>query len=126
VVSLGKMNPIVNAKVTALALPVGKSRSFLGGREVSVFEIVILTNHAKEPHGTISCTNPFTPMGSASIRTQARVAMISVTPPERVSGNEYKIWVQNSGATWTSDNPIYMPVTSDKNELGDCSFTPQE
>jgi len=45
--------------------------------------------------------------------------------PEQLSDREYLIFVQNSGATWISDNPIYLPAVSDSAQLSGCTFTPQ-
>jgi hypothetical protein len=129
VVSLGKMNPIVNSKITTLAMPVTNvsEPGRFGFRKTGhLFEIVILTNLTRGPRGILKCADPFKVIDTPSLKTEAEAAMTVSGPPTQITDREYSIWVQNTGASWNPDNPIYLPALSDSTELHGCTFTPAD
>ncbi len=128
VVSLGKMNPLVNAKINALPLYIatqrGKDRFGLPTSKY-LFALIIMTNRTLEPIGDLKCDNAFSP-STPRLTTQATSAMVAPSAPVLINDHEYEIRVSNTGASWTDENPIFMSAFSPSPILGKCSFTPQK
>jgi hypothetical protein len=124
VVSLGKLNPLVNFKITTLVMPVTawQKRTRFGIEDEYLFEGVIITNHPAEPKGIFKCDQPFELIGPAALSNQSPHAMGLIPPLDRVSDREYRIQVINYAAAWVADNLIHFPIASGKESLGNCTF----
>jgi len=128
VVSLGKMNPIINRKVTALALQYGPQQvTDNSGRKVYVFAIVVLTKSRLEPKGSLRCEHDFDLATTPDLASGKEVNVSINTKPRsvRVSSREYSIAINSASIYWDSEHPIYVTAVSVDDTLGDCSFTPQ-
>lgn len=123
VVSLGKLNPVITERTTALAMPTPVRVQNTGELLKNLFVIVILTNHKLEPRGRIKCNQPFSIYGFPSLHAETMTVAIMQSPPEQISDEEYGIWVRNSGAIWDDNNPIYFAARSSAENLL-CTFTP--
>jgi arginine exporter protein ArgO len=122
VVSLGKMNPQVILKTTALYISVASQTKPGISRYVppitTVFgAIIISTNERIEPTGRLKCDQPFDP--SAPSLPQAGTVLSAPVVPTKISDREYEIRVNQMGADWTPTSPIYITTTS-TTSLGTC------
>jgi hypothetical protein len=128
VLSLGKMNPILNAKFGVIAVPVNwaKQRHALGSEDtVYFFAIVIMTNNKADPVGLVQCANAFKIISAPELNMQAGSGMVASQEPKAINDRTYEIRVSNTGAEWTGENPIYMAASSSSQYIGQCTFKPQ-
>jgi hypothetical protein len=129
VVSLGKMNPLINTKFAAWSWPIMDHVEQGPGslHATHWLELVITTNHTSSPTGTLKCDKPFIPVESPKIAASiSDVAAMAFLPAKAISDREYEVKVSMTGVDWGPNNPIYFRATSESSELGTCSFTPQQ
>jgi arginine exporter protein ArgO len=128
VVSLGKMNPQVILKTSALYIPVASQNkpgiSRYAPPVTTAFGVIVIsTNEHIEPTGRLKCDQPFDP--SAPLLPQEGTVLSAPVSPTKISDREYEIRVNQMGQDWTPNSPIYMTTTS-AIALGKCSFLPQQ
>jgi hypothetical protein len=124
VISLGKMNPVINTKIVVLNVPIGEVTKHY--REAYYSEMIITTNRLIRPVGNLKCDKSFAPVDPPQVPTLWQgPTMIGYAPAVSVSDHEYQIRITNTGGDWGPNSPIFFRVTSDFNNLGECTFTPQ-
>ncbi len=127
VVSLGKMNPIVNTRTPVVSFIVAFSTPkdrFGLPQKLNWYGIVIMTNRKLEPVGKLSCDKPFT-VGDAQLHIQASSAMIGPPTIKKISDTAFDIRISNTGADWEDGNPITVSASSVSESLN-CSFNTDE
>ena len=129
VVSLGKMNPLINTKFAAWSFPIAAyGEGSAGSKHITyALEMVVTANHTSMPAGTLKCDKPFTPIDSPRIAAYiSEIGSMQFTPAKAISDHEYEIRVTMMGIDWGPNRPIYFRVTSESQQLGACSFKPQQ
>jgi hypothetical protein len=123
VISLGKMNPVINTKIVAIPVPEGSFRDAATGRTTKyAFAMIITTNRLTPAAGNLVCISAFDPVDYPELSTNGGGA-IALQPPTRVANNEYGIRASSTGADWGPNNPIFFRVVSQFDDLGTCKFT---
>jgi hypothetical protein len=123
VISLGKMNPIINTKIAALAVSIGSFHADAPGRATQyAFAMIITTNRQTPAAGNLKCLNSFDPADYPQLSTNGGGAVAS-QQPTRIASNEYGIRASSTGADWGPNNPIFFRVVSQFDDLGGCAFT---
>lgn len=133
VISLGKMNPIVNREISVIKIPVAMrdatSNRFVGmftPHKVYVAELIITTNQTEaRPVGDLRCQNSFSIDSDPQLPMLASTALTGGSAPQRISDREYGIRVFNTGSEWGPNSPIFMAVSSVSETVGSCTFRPQ-
>lgn len=125
VISLGKMNPVINTKIVVLNLPVGGVKTNYY-KEEQFYETLITTNTVTRPVGDLKCEKSFDPIDAPQIPVLSNgVVMVAFNPAVPVNDHEYHIRITNTGSDWGPNSPIYLRVKSNFSSLGKCSFTPE-
>jgi hypothetical protein len=134
VVSLGKMNPRVRELISVVPIPMYTTEPnsnrlvdrFSLRPKAYVSGLIITTNEIQNRfHGNIRCENPFTPLGAPQMPASSQTVFTANAPPSSISDREYEISVTMSGSEWGPNSPVYMIVSSLKDTVGKCMFTPR-
>ena len=131
--NLSKMNPIIREKISVIQSPFATVG--YDGKEVNrnsplkryITELFVITNEPERTfHGKLECSKDFRISVPPSIQPFAEMVMTGSEPPKMIAGNEYEIAVNATGTEWNPAHPAYMQVISDDENLGLCSFRPEE
>jgi hypothetical protein len=124
VVSLGKMNPVINTRINVIAAHVRKvqqQNQFGPPTDMNLFEIIIMTNHQSEPKGLLHCEQPFRLMSQAEL--SGTLTMNFTDPSNQIAvSTDHQITVNQLGALWEDENPILVSAAADRESLGHCNF----
>jgi hypothetical protein len=133
VVSLGKMNPILREKIDVIMIPIGTIESkghFVGPNALVksyISELLIITNEPERKfHGDLKCDKNFFITQPPQIKATALMIMVGSEPPRVIANNEYEIAVNATGTEWNPTHPAYMQVDSYDQNVGQCTFTPED
>jgi hypothetical protein len=127
VVSLGKLNPIVNTNtgVTIFSVASETSSSILGSTKTYFLGIVISTNRRVNPEGTLKCAKAFEPHGNPAMAFR-HSGMMGGGEARKISDSEYYLKDPETVAEWDAVTPMYLVATSTNESIGPCSFALQQ
>lgn len=132
VVSLGKMNPKVREEIDVIVIPYGirdlkgnfVSQSALLKTYLSI--LFVTTNETElRFHGNLRCDAAFNISDFPAVPGTSQTMTVAKTPPHQISDREYEISASTEGSDWSPAHPAYLPVESQAENLGTCTFTPR-
>ncbi|MDX6456349.1 MAG: hypothetical protein QOE55_46 [Acidobacteriaceae bacterium] len=131
--NLAKMNPIIHEKISVIQSPFatlgydGKMVNRNSPLKRYITELFVITNEPERTfHGKLKCSKDYRISIPPSIQPFAEMVMTGSEPPKMIASNEYEVAVDATGTEWNPSHPAYMQVISDDDNLGLCSFSPEE
>jgi hypothetical protein len=124
ITTLAKMNPKLHQEVKAFSIPYGISNTDGTNRRVFAEILITVNQLGLRPFGNLHCDQAF---------TMARYPTLPVIPPHNFeqqftvpsteSKTDYLIDIQTTGAVWGPTTPIYFPIYSQAESVGNCTFS---
>ena len=130
--TLARMNPKLHQEIKAFPLQYAvrdaNSNRFVSPQftnKVYLSEMLITVNQiGLRPFGKIHCDAPFTMENYPTLPVIPPHSFNEqVTIPPKETKTEYLINVVNTGAQWGPSTPIYFPISSQSESVGNCTFT---
>ena len=122
VTSLGKMNPVINARYEVTAIMVASTN---GVPPSNIYAVVMATNHRASPVGKVSCAKEFTPGVFNGIGGTVGYGMVGYGVITKISPTEYSVSLSRDTGQWDATSPAFFLAHSADPYIGPCTFTPQ-
>jgi hypothetical protein len=128
VVSLGKMNPLINTKTGVLAIQVATETRpspvrFGSPTTTYWFALVLSANRRINFAGRLKCSHQFKATAPQMSLREAGSGMFGTGQSKPISDTEYVLSNADTGGVWDAADPVYLVATSSEPDIGPCSFT---
>jgi hypothetical protein len=128
VVSLGKMNPLINTKIGAVAIQVAtetKPPAIRFGSPIVTYyyAIVLSANRRLNFSGRLKCAGSFKANAPQVTLKEASNGFFGSGNAAPVSDREYILTNSDTGGVWDSTDPVYIVASSSNADINPCIFT---
>jgi hypothetical protein len=128
VVSLGKMNPLINTRTGVVTIQVAtETKPPIGRFGSSIktywYAIVLSANKRINFAGRLKCSHQFKANAPQMSLRESGSGMFGTGLSRSISDSEYVLSNADTGGVWDAADPVYLVATSSEADIGPCTFT---